>query len=317
MRVFGKTGFFLKNTTVVEALGTITDIVFDKTGTLTDPNQYAISEKLLTIEKMDNQVLFEMTKNSTHPLSIALHKSMGFQMAVQLNAFQELKGEGIEAEFESVIYRLGNSKFTNQTHESANSVVYFTKNGTLIQQFEFTAKFRENLPALLEKLKNYQIHVLSGDTETDKERLIAFGFKAENLFFHQKPQDKFDFIEKLNEQGKKVLMIGDGLNDTGAIGIAQVGIAISEDMFRFTPSSDAILDAKQLGKLPEYLKAVAYSKFVLKFCLGFSIFYNIIGLSFAISGTLTPFVAAILMPTSSISVVLLSTLLVQLKYRKF
>jgi Cu+-exporting ATPase len=88
-------------------------------------------------------------------------------------------------------------------------------------------------------------------------------------------------------------------------------------MFRFTPSSDAILDAKQLGKLPEYLKAVAYSKFVLKFCLGFSIFYNIIGLSFATSGTLTPFVAAILMPTSSISVVLLSTLLVQLRYRKF
>ena len=82
------------------------------------------------------------------------------------------------------------------------------------------------------------------------------------------------------------------------------------------PFKYRILDAKQLSKLPEYLKAVAYSKFVLKFCLAFSIFYNIIGLSFAISGTLTPFVAAILMPTSSISVVLLSTFLIQLRYRR-
>ena len=316
MRVFGKTGFFLKNTTVVEALGDITDIVFDKTGTLTDPNQYAINEHLPSIENEDSAVLFEMTKNSTHPLSIALHKSMGFQTAIQLTDFQEIKGEGIEATFQNQTYRLGNAKFTNQQNEGANSVVYLTKNGSLLQQFEFTAKFREQLPALLQKLDNYSIHVLSGDTENDKERLIAFGFKAENLFFHQKPQDKFDFIEKLNNQGKKVLMIGDGLNDTGAIGIAQVGIAISEDMFRFTPSSDAILDAKQLSKLPEYLKAVAYSKFILKFCLAFSIFYNIIGLSFAISGTLTPFVAAILMPTSSISVVLLSTFLIQLRYRR-
>jgi len=317
MRVFGKTGFFLKNTSVVEALGTITDIVFDKTGTLTDPNYYTIMDQLPKIQIVDKQVLYELTKNSTHPLSNALHKAMSFQKNIQLQSFQEIKGEGIEAEFENSIYRLGNSIFTNQQSISSKSMVYFSKNGDLIQQFEFTAKFREQLPTLLKKLKSYSIHVLSGDTENDKERLIAFGFKAENLFFHQKPQDKYDFIEALNKQGKKVLMIGDGLNDTGAIGIAQVGIAISEDMFRFTPSSDAILDAKQLTKLPEYLKAVAYSKFVLKFCLGFSVFYNVIGLSFAISGTLTPFVAAVLMPTSSISVVLLSTLLIQLKYRNF
>jgi Cu+-exporting ATPase len=195
--------------------------------------------------------------------------------------------------------------------------VNFIKNEQLLQQFEFTGKFRTELTSMLKKLKGYDLHVLSGDTEKDRAKLVEIGFKNENLYFHQKPQDKYDFIEKLNESGKKVLMIGDGLNDTGAIGISQVGIAISEDMFRFTPSSDAILDAKQLIKLPNYLQAVSYSKTVLRSCLSFSIFYNTIGLSFATSGTLTPFVAAILMPTSSISVVLLSTLMVQLKYRNF
>ena len=158
---------------------------------MTDPNQYAISEHFPSIEKEDSDVLFEMTKNSTHPLSIALHKSMGFQTAIQLTDFQEIKGEGIEATFQNQTYRLGNTKFTNQQNEGANSVVYLTKNGSLLQQFEFTAKFREQLPALLQKLNNYSIHVLSGDTENDKERLIAFGFKAENLFFHQKKNHRF------------------------------------------------------------------------------------------------------------------------------
>ncbi|NCA19665.1 MAG: HAD family hydrolase [Crocinitomicaceae bacterium] len=318
MRVFGKTGFFLKNTTVVEALGNITDIVFDKTGTLTDPNHYSIEEKLVSISEEEKDVLFEMTKNSTHPLSIALHKQMDARKEAVIQDFKEIKGEGIEANYEENVYRLGNAKFCGiQETENSNSIVNFTKNGELLQQFEFTGKFRTELTSMLKELKGYDLHVLSGDTEKDRLKLVEIGFKNENLYFHQKPQDKYDFIEKLNESGKKVLMIGDGLNDTGAIGIAQVGIAISEDMFRFTPSSDAILDAKQLIKLPNYLKAVSYSKTVLRSCLSFSIFYNTIGLSFATSGTLTPFVAAILMPTSSISVVLLSTLMVQLKYRNF
>ena len=87
-------------------------------------------------------------------------------------------------------------------------------------------------------------------------------------------------------------------------------------MFRFTPSSDAILDAKQLTKLPNFFNGVSFSKFVLKVCLGFSITYNIIGLSFATTGALSPIVAAVLMPISSVTVVLISTLLVQVRFRK-
>ncbi len=316
MRVFGKSGFYLKNTSVIEAMGTITDIVFDKTGTLTDPHRYVIEEYQELCETDMQVVLSEMTKASTHPLSMALNRQYRLSETIELEHFEEIKGEGIEAKFQGNTYRLGNQKFCNQTQLDQRFTVVFSKNGQLIQAFSFLSHFRSNVNQLVKNLGGYQLHVLSGDSDRERIRLEEMGFKTENIHFHQKPKDKYDYIAKLNSEGKKVMMIGDGLNDTGAIGIAQVGIAISEDMFRFTPSSDAILDAEQLKFLPNYLKAVGYSKKVLYSCLAFSLSYNTVGLSIAISGALTPFVAAILMPLSSISVVLLSTLMVQIRYRK-
>jgi Cu+-exporting ATPase len=172
---------------------------------------------------------------------------------------------------------------------------------------------RQGIEKMIEGLSNYQLHILSGDNEKDKETLIKFFPKNTQMLFNQSPNSKSTYIENLKEKGKHVLMIGDGLNDAGALGKADVGIAVSEDIFRFTPSSDAILDASTLNQLPKFLSISNYAKTVLKTCLSFSISYNLIGLSFAVSGTMTPLVAAILMPISSITVVGLSTFLVLLK----
>jgi Cu+-exporting ATPase len=136
------------------------------------------------------------------------------------------------------------------------------------------------------------------------------------MLFNQSPTSKSAYIQSLKEKGHHVLMIGDGLNDAGALGKADVGIAVSEDIFRFTPSSDAILEASTLFQLPKFLSISNYAKTVLKTCLSFSVSYNLIGLSFAVSGTMTPLVAAILMPISSITVVGLSTFLVLIKGKK-
>jgi Cu+-exporting ATPase len=164
----------------------------------------------------------------------------------------------------------------------------------------------------LHKTKNF---VLSGDSDTDLPSLLEIGFKKENIYFLQSPSLKHEFIQKLQSNGEKVMMLGDGLNDASALTQADIGIAISEDMFKFTPSSEAILDAKKLNKLDDFLAISKFSRMVLKICLGFSLVYNISGIIIAVSGMLSPLIAAILMPLSSITIVFLSTSLIFFRFK--
>lgn len=318
LSVLGKNGLYLKNTTIVEALGEITTIVFDKTGTLTDPSAYRLNYSDVEMEDNEWRILKELSSHSTHPLSKLIHANLhSISNGIHLESFQEWKGKGIEGKVNGSIYLLGSAKFTQVDSSNAqNGSVFFTKNGTLLQEIHFTSAFRTEIPKIIQQLSDKNLYVLSGDDSKDLEMLVSLGFQAEHCFFHQEPKDKALFIEKHQANGEKVLMLGDGLNDVGALGTAHVGIALSEDMFRFTPSSDAILDAHHLHLLPKFFLVSKYAKLVLKICLGFSITYNLIGLSFAISASLSPIVAAILMPISSITVVFLSTALIHLKYWK-
>ena len=227
----------------------------------------------------------------------------------------EHKGKGIEATYKGKTYQLGSSKFVgNGSCSTENGRVLFAKDGKVNQEIHIKSTFRSSISTILTQLTDKRIFVLSGDDEKDLPELMALGFQAEQCFFKQEPKDKAAFIAHRQKLGEKVLMLGDGLNDVGALGTANVGIALSEDMFRFTPSSDAILDAKHIHLLPRFFQVSQYAKVVLKVCLGFSITYNLIGLSFAISASLAPIVAAILMPLSSITVVFLSSSLIHFKY---
>jgi Cu+-exporting ATPase len=156
---------------------------------------------------------------------------------------------------------------------------------------------------------------LSGDGNAEKEYLQKY-FKSEYLHFKQSPTDKLKYIKNL-EKNHKTIMLGDGLNDAGALAVSSCGITISENNGNFSPACDAILDAASLKKLPEFL---AYSKAcvnAVKYSLGVSLLYNIIGLFFAMQGILKPLVAAIIMPLSSISVVLFVTIATNLLSRKY
>lgn len=315
MRALGKKGLYLKNTTVVEALTGIDTIVLDKTGTLTDPNSYELSTAYNHLDDFSFAVFVNLARQSTHPFSKVFAQAYPTIETIDLAEVKEIKGEGLQTTYQGEIYRMGSAQFTGIGTPQGNELLLCKGE----KQARFVLKSAWRAQAIQNILSHFgptNCYVLSGDQQQDAQQLLEFGFNAQHLYFKQHPQDKANTIQELQNSGKKVLFIGDGLNDVGALGLAEVGIALSEDMFRFTPSSDAILDAKYLEQLPQLLSLGRYAKRVLQFCLAFSLSYNIFGLTVAISGQLTPLFAAIFMPVSSITIVVLSTLLVKLKFRR-
>ena len=316
MRVFGKAGLYLKNTSVVEAFTTIDTIVLDKTGTLTDTTSFQITVTHNDLTSQEFAVFVNMARQATHPLSKALALANQTTPVLELLAFEEIKGQGIRAHFEGQTYLLGSAVFIGEAHLAKGSEL-FLKIQNRSAHLVFTSSWRTTaIERIIQGYGAINCYVLSGDHNQDQAALLRLGFLEAHLFFELSPQQKADQIKQLQKEGKQVLYIGDGLNDVGALGTADIGIALSEDMFRFTPSSDGILEAKSLGNLIQFMGIGRYAKRVLQICLAFSLSYNIFGLSIAISGQLTPLIAAILMPISSITIVLLSTLLIQTKYRR-
>ena len=315
-RVLGRKGLYIKNSKVIERINEITDIVFDKTGTLTtgilDGIEYFGKE--LTDE--EKQIIIAVAHSSTHPLSRGIVQNLKKStLSVQFEAsnFEEISGKGICAECNGKKVKIGSRSFVNDTSPQESSYetsVSISINDVFVGKFIFHSELRNGIDEMVNNLTNYQLHILSGDNKKDEELLREFFPNNTTFLFNQSPKDKLEFMDNLNQENKKVMMIGDGLNDAGALGKAHVGIAVSEDIFRFTPSSDAIIEANQLNKLPQLVSISNYSKTVLNTCLGFSLSYNVVGLSIAISGNMSPLVAAILMPISSITVVFLSTFLV-------
>ena len=192
--------------------------------------------------------------------------------------------------------------------EEFNSQVYLSINSRIIGYFDISNSYREGFEKIAYGLNNYEKVVLSGDNENERENLQKYMGSDSKLFFKQGPGDKLNFIKNIQSAENKVLMFGDGLNDAGALAQSDVGIAVTENISYFSPACDAILDADSFGKIPLFLKFSKSSVKIIYLSFIISFLYNIVGLSFAVEGMLSPIVAAILMPLSSISVVSFATL---------
>ena len=129
------------------------------------------------------------------------------------------------------------------------------------------------------------------------------------MLFQRTPQDKLEFVKKLQRHGRQVMMLGDGLNDAGALRQSNLGVVVAEDTNNFTPACDAILHADEFENLPKYVQLARAGVRTVNKSYAVALVYNIIGLGYSVTGHLSPLVAAILMPTSSISIVLFGVLM--------
>ena len=153
------------------------------------------------------------------------------------------------------------------------------------------------------------MHILSGDNSIEAQKLKLELGSAMPMLFDQSPSDKLNYIQSLQNEGKHVMMVGDGLNDAGALQKSDVGIAVTDHTHLFTPASDAIIEGDQVTQLFHLIQYAKSAKTIIVLLFILSIAYNLVGMYFATQALLSPMVAAILMPISSISIVAISALL--------
>jgi P-type Cu+ transporter len=311
LRVFGKQGFYLKNVDVIERLSSIDAIVFDKTGTVTHG---AADVKFSgALDEQEWGWIKLITASSTHPLSRLIAKKIPHSDSTRLDYFSERVGNGLLARVGGHSIKIGSASWVGFSGlPNQSSLVFVSVDEEVRGYFKVDTVVRQPIRELVAKLNSKIVALLSGDNELDKGRMREIFLPSTQLLFNQSPHDKLQFISDLQRDGKKVMMIGDGLNDSGALKQSDVGIAVTDDTGIFTPNCDGILKGDRLGKLNDFILLSQSAIAILKMAFGISFFYNLIALSFAVTGNLSPLVAAILMPISSISVVGFSTLAVNM-----
>ncbi len=318
VRWLGKRKFYCKNASVIEAIDKIDTIVFDKTGTLTNHQNSHLEYEGVALTKNEMLAIKSITKESLHPLSqlIAQYYFSTIPGVAEVEKIENVIGKGIKAvcgQFEIII---GSNSFLlsnniSATHHHKGSVICLAINQEYKGVYKINHTYRTGISELANNLKisGYQLHLLSGDNPTEKNNLERLLGDDVTMLFEQSPEDKLNYIQQLQIKGQKVMMVGDGLNDAGALQKSNVGVAVTDQSHMFTPASDAILEGEQMSSFNELINYAKKAKSIIILIFILSIIYNVIGIYFATTAQLSPMVAAILMPISSISIIVLSALL--------
>ena len=313
MRILGESGLYLKNANVVETMSKIKAIIFDKTGTLTSNESEQVAFVGNPLSTQEQIQIKSVLSNSAHPLSRLVLDTISVPEKQPVDAYEEVLGKGMKASMNGIEIKAGSAEWVGaEMEDSVNeSRVYIQMDGKARGYFACPSSYRNGAMSMLDSLKaDYSLHLLSGDNDSEQERLAPY---FEQLLFDQKPVDKRAYLQKISEPK---MMIGDGLNDAGALQVADVGMAVSEDIHRFSPACDSIVSSKSLTKLSGILRFSKSVRTVIILAMIVSLLYNVVGLAFAMTGQLTPLVSAILMPISSITVVGFVTLMVGWKGRR-
>jgi len=329
LRILGRHRFYLKNIRVVEAFASINAVVFDKTGTITNVSQQEMRFQGQPLGYAEKIAIRSLVRHSAHPLSRRLYDSMSDVPTETPEQFEEIPGLGIRGIVKGQEIKVGSQKFVSDGNlvgfenlrgldAKEQSGVFVSINGELLGHFEVKSRFRDGLAQVLaffsapSKPRRFSkptrfkenIFLLSGDQNREAAALAPFFPDADTMLFNRSPQEKLEFVKKLQRHGQHVMMLGDGLNDAGALRQSDLGIVVAENTNNFTPACDAILHADEFARLPQFVQLAREGVKIVNLSYIVALTYNAIGLSFGVAGALSPLVAAVLMPISSVSVVL-------------
>jgi Cu+-exporting ATPase len=305
MGVLGRYGVYLRQPAVTLDLSRIDTVVFDKTGTLTTASTTeAVCEGL---SARDWSLVRMLAAQSTHPVSRAISRGHRDDAAIQ--HLKEISGRGLTGWIDGHRVVLGSAAFiaaeTGRRVPTATGATWASVDGGRPGWIRLAAAERPGVETAAGAVGNRaEIWLLSGDDASTASRWApVFG---DRMRFSQTPDDKLAVVRELKASGRRVLMIGDGLNDAGALAAADVGFGVTDDTACLVPACDGIVSGSRLSELPALLAYARRARKVIVLCFAISIVYNVFGLSLALAGLLTPLVTAILMPVSSLTIVGLS-----------
>jgi Cu+-exporting ATPase len=240
--------------------------------------------------------------------------------------FEEIPGAGISGIVDGRAVKIGSASFVGfdpsvqPVQHAPSGGIFVAIDNEIPGFFEVKSRYRDGLAEVLDFFrqggkskgrvnseqanKTREVWLVSGDQDQEAGRLKPFFPDPDTMFFGRNPQDKLEFVKKLQRHGENVLMLGDGLNDAGALRQSDMGIVVAENTNNFTPACDGILHADEFERLPQFITLARAGVRIVNRSYVIALVYNLLGLSYAITGTLSPLIAAILMPLSSVTIVL-------------
>ena len=310
LRTLKNNGMFVKNKNTLSRMASCDAVVFDKTGTLTDNKAFEVGNHSNLDESELAGTAF-LCHQSVHPYSVAVAQTYYQHQEFILGAYTDIAGKGLQGKVNGDLIRLGSASFLGQSpvHASVGqSALHIEFNGVYRGYLLLTHRIRPETNRVLAEMKaqGYHLYLSSGDNELNPE-IDRSAF--DDLLIRQQPEDKVALVKKLKAEGRTVCMAGDGLNDAPALKEADVAMSVADNENSFFPACDVLLTANALGNLPSLMRMVKAAKWVIIVSFAFSLVYNVVGLYYAISAQLSPLTAAILMPSSSLSMLLITWLM--------
>lgn len=314
-------GIYFKNAQTLEAVDSVDTVVFDKTGTLTK-NEFIIKRELwienilvdLKMKKDDiRSILYTISTRSSHLLLRPFLNYSNFAKGLTSELdFKEHFSMGVELAINGNVFKLGNSTFvgihkTAAADTSQASKLYLSINNTLLATFELEQRVDQSLwNSIKALLKSKILYILSGDSKAAVESVAAnFGINPSHTYYQQTPESKLAFIDKLTEKNN-VMMVGDGVNDLLAFKKSHVSVSFFDDTNNIINQSDIMIQKNAVHYLSQIFTAAKKVKSVVFINLAWAGLFNIAGIYVVLAGYIGPIASAILMPLSSVIVVLFS-----------